>query len=442
MTFRRVLFLLVGSTSLLLVSDRALAQASSERVSSERGSSENLVRTESSTGEAAAVNDTEEIGTEESGEFVMDGRHGRELSVHQYNPKSQLKLSVTNLDHAKFPVVDVHSHFFYRLRMNREALEDFVATMDRNRIAVCVSLDGKLGAQFQEQKDYLWKEHRDRFVLYANVDWRGDGSTDDPSTWACQRPGFAERTAEQLREAVELGASGLKLFKRFGLGYRNRDGSLIEIDDSRWDPIWAACGELEIPIIIHTADPAAFFDPVNERNERWEELSRHPDWSFHGKEHPSREELFAARNRMIAKHPKTQFIGAHIANSPEDLSLVSAWMDRYPNLWVEPASRINELGRQPRAAREFLIRYQDRLLFGTDGPWPEQRLRYYWRFFETDDEAFPYSEKEPPPQGLWQIDGVNLPPKVLRKLYYENAVKLIPGVRERVEAFAKQHSLD
>ncbi|EMB16297.1 amidohydrolase family protein [Rhodopirellula europaea] len=435
MTLRRLLLLFAWVGASLLM-QAATAQKPSElhAVVKTRGSMKPIQKSRDDRATS--------VESHQADETPLDGRDGRDLSVHHYNPKSQLKTKVTDVKHAAFPVVNVHTHFFYRLRLNRDALEDFVGAMDRNHIAVCVSLDGKLGTQFQEQKDYLWKEHRGRFVLYANIDWRGDGASDDPATWACYRPGFAERTVEQLREAVEQGASGLKLFKRFGLGYRYPDGSLMKIDDPRWDPIWAACGELQIPIIIHTADPAAFFDPIDERNERWEELSRHPDWSFHGDEFPSREELFAARNRMIAKHPNTQFIGAHIANNPEDLATVSEWMDQYPNLWLEPASRINELGRQPRAAREFLIRYQDRLLFGTDGPWPEQRLRYYWRFFETDDEAFPYSEKEPPPQGLWQIDGVNLPPKVLRKLYYENAVKLIPGVRERVEAFAKQHSLD
>jgi predicted TIM-barrel fold metal-dependent hydrolase len=188
-------------------------------------------------------------------------------------------------------------------------------------------------------------------------------------------------------------------------------------------------------VIIHTADPAAFFEPVDATNERWEELSRHPDWSFYGGDFPSRDELLAARNRVIARHPKTQFIGAHVANNAEDLKTVGAWLDRYPNLWIEPASRISELGRQPFTAREFLIRYGDRLLFGTDGPWPEKRLQLYWRFLETHDESFPYSEKEPPPQGLWQIYGLDLPNEVLRKLYYENAVKLIPGIAWRLEAF-------
>lgn len=209
----------------------------------------------------------------------------------------------------------------------------------------------------------------------------------------------------------------------------------MKIDDPRWDPIWAVCGELGIPVIMHTADPAAFFDPVDASNERWEELSRHPDWSFYGDEFPSRQELFDARNRVIGRHPRTTFIGAHIANNSEDLEIVSKWLDAYPNLVIELASRIGELGRQPFTARKFLIRYADRILFGTDGPQPETRLRLYWRFLETDDEYFPYSEKSPPPQGFWNIYGVNLPKDVLRQVYCENAMKFIPGVRERVESF-------
>ena len=229
------------------------------------------------------------------------------------------------------------------------------------------------------------------------------------------------------------GVSGLKVFKQFGLEYKNPDGSLIKIDDPRWDPIWQACGDAGIPVIIHTSDPAAFFEPIDAKNERYEELMRHPDWSFYGDQFPSRMELLNARNNVIARHPNTQFIGAHIANHAEDLSVVAKWLDEYPNLWIEPASRISELGRQPFTAREFLVRYANRLLFGTDGPWPEQRLRLYWQFFETHDEYIAYSEKSPPPQGFWNIYGVDLPDDVLRKMYYENASKLIPGVAERLK---------
>ncbi|MEO1614758.1 MAG: amidohydrolase family protein [Planctomycetota bacterium] len=373
-----------------------------------------------------------------SAQEELDGRDGRELLLRNFRPQSKLIVASDPKSAAAFPVVDVHTHFHNRLRGSREALDDFLTVMDRNNIAVCVSLDGKLGSQLQEHMAFLWPHYRDRFAIYANVDWMGNAPRDNPSLWPCHQPDFAERTATELEAAVEKGVCGLKVFKRFGLQYKNPDGSLIEIDDTRWDPIWKKCGELGIPVIIHTADPAAFFDPVDETNERWEELSRHPDWSFHGDEFPSREALLAARNRVIARHPKTQFIGAHIANNAEDLATVGRWLDTYPNLWIEPASRIGELGRQPFTARDFLIRYQDRLLFGTDGPQAELRLRLYWRFFETRDESFPYSEKIPPPQGLWNIYGVDLPDSVLRKLYYENAVKLIPGIGQRIDAYQKR----
>ncbi|QDV81216.1 Amidohydrolase [Stieleria magnilauensis] len=370
-------------------------------------------------------------------QLPLDGRDGRELLLRNFRPNSKLVVPQTPRHSAAMPVVDVHTHFHHRLRDSKEALDDFVHLMDRNNIAICISLDGKLGAQLDHHMEYLWTDYRDRFAIFANIDWQGNAPRDQPALWPCHRPGFADRTAAELERAAKQGVSGLKLFKRFGLRYKNPDGTLIKIDDPRWDPIWAKCGELGLPIIIHTADPAAFFDPIDETNERWEELSRHPDWSFHGDAYPSRRELFEARNRVIARHPNTQFIGAHVANNPEDLKVVAGWLDEYPNLWIEPASRIAELGRQPFTAREFLIRYQDRLLFGTDGPWPETRLRLYWRFFETRDESFPYSEKVPPPQGLWQIYGVDLPDAVLKKLYFENASKLIPGIRQRLEKWTK-----
>lgn len=374
-------------------------------------------------------------GQEPAAAEPLDGRDGRELLLRNFRPKPQLRVPETKLQQARFPVVDVHTHMFYRQRHNEQALEDFVALMDRNNIAVCASLDGQLGSQLDEHLAFLWKNHRDRFVVFANLDWIGDGDADDPASWACNRPGWAERSAEKLTEAAARGVSGLKIFKRFGLEYRDAEGNLLRIDDSRWDPVWEACGRAGIPVLIHTADPSAFFEPLGPENERWEELSRHPDWHFYGDEFPSREELLAARNRVIARHPGTQFIGAHMANSAEDLGQVQKWLDEYPNLWVEPASRISELGRQPYTARDFLIRNADRVLFGTDGPWPETRVRLYWRYFETRDEYFPYAENEFPPQGFWRIYGVHLPDDVLRKIYHENAAKLIPGVAERLDAW-------
>ena len=173
----------------------------------------------------------------------------------------------------------------------------------------------------------------------------------------------------------------------------------------------------------------AFFDPNGPENERLEELLRHPDWSFHGDQFPSREELLEARNNVIRKFSKTKFIGAHVANSSEDLATVGQWLDEFPNLTVEIASRIAELGRQPYTAKAFFEKYQDRVLFGTDGPWSEVRLGYYWRFLETKDEYFPYSEKQPQPQGFWNIYGVGLSDEVLQKIYFQNAFKVIPGLK-------------
>jgi predicted TIM-barrel fold metal-dependent hydrolase len=163
-------------------------------------------------------------------------------------------------------------------------------------------------------------------------------------------------------------------------------------------------------------------------------LARHPEWSFYGDPFPTREALLSARNRVIARHPQTTFIGAHMANNPEDLAQVGRWLDQYPNLFADIASRIGELGRQPYTARKFFEKYQDRLLFGTDGPWPEARVRLYWRFLETSDEYFPYSEKPFPPQGFWRIYGIGLPDEVLEKVYYKNAARIVPGVKERLES--------
>ena len=354
-----------------------------------------------------------------------------DLLLKDFRPRSMLKARSTPLTRARFPVIDVHTHFGFRLKGDKEALDQFVEVMDRNNIAICVSLDAQLGETFEDHTRYLWKNYPSRFAVFARIDWVGEGKREDPASWDCHRPDFGRRVAMQLRDASRKGACGLKLLKLFGLGYKNPDGSLIKIDDRRWDPIWEACGELNFPILIHTADPEAFFLPIDKTNERWEELSRHPDWSFHGNDFPSRKELLDARNRVIARHPNTRFICAHMANHPEDLSVVSQWLKTYPNMYVEFASRISELGRQPYTAREFLIRHRDRVLFGTDGPWPELRLSYYWRFMETFDEYFPYSEKAFPPQGFWRIYGVGLPRTVLAKIYYQNALKLMPSLGEK-----------
>lgn len=354
------------------------------------------------------------------------------LALDEFEPRSMLKVPSTKLTSAKFPVIDVHTHFGARFKGDSESLEHFVDVMNRHRIALCTSLDARLGSE-DEHLGYLMKKYPERFLVFVHIDFRGSGDEKKPDTWASNQQGFVRTVCEQLVVAKSKGICGLKFFKQFGLGYRDIDGSLTKIDDPRFDPIWEKCAELNLPVIIHSGDPAAFFEPIDKHNERYEELSRHPDWSFYGKEFPSRQSLLDARNNVIEKHPNTKFIGAHMGGNPEDLVAVADWLDKYPNLYVEFASRIAELGRQPYSARDFMLKYQDRVLFGTDGPWPELRLTYYWRFLETNDQNFPYSEKVPPPQGFWSIHGIGLPDDVLKKIYFQNAIDLMPVAKSKYE---------
>jgi predicted TIM-barrel fold metal-dependent hydrolase len=370
-------------------------------------------------------------------QVVEDGREGRPLRLELFRPEPTLVVPATAVAQAKFPVIDIHTHFRLKLR-TREQLDEFVQVMDRNRIALCVSLDGGLGEPLREHLQFLHQKHAGRFMVFAHIDWQGKGATEKPATWDCNQPDFVRRIVEQLQEAQQLGACGVKVFKSLGLTVKNADGSLASVDDVRWDPIWKKCGELGFPVLIHTADPLAFFQPIDEKNERWEELHRHPDWSFYGPGFPKHADLMAQLMRVVERHPRTNFIAAHLASSAEDLTTVAGWLEKYPNLYLDFASRINELGRQPYTARKFLIKYEDRILFGTDGPWPETRIRLYWRFLETFDENFPYSEKEFPPQGLWRIYGVQLPEATLRKIYADNVLRLMPAMREKYQKAAEK----
>ena len=218
----------------------------------------------------------------------------------------------------------------------------------------------------------------------------------------------------------------MKILKVLGLFLREQvtSGPLVKIDDPRFDPMWEACGSLGLPIAIHVSDPTAFFLPIDAHNERYEELQRHPDWSFHGKDYPSDAELLAARDRVLARHPKTTFIGLHVGHSSEDLAAASAALDRFPNLHVEIAARIGELGRQPRASQRFFDKYQDRILFGTDGP-QDGLYPIYFRFLETEDEYFDYGPGAVPGQGRWRIYGLGLRDGILKKVYSENAERLL-----------------
>ncbi len=361
----------------------------------------------------------------------------RRLYLDEFRPRSELKTPLHPLPRAKYPCVNVHTH---PARLTEAELAEMVATMDAANIAVSISLDGRVGPRFAEHYQRLTTAHPDRFLVFVRMDYIGEGNPDDPQTWEVHRPDFGLRMADRLTLAVRQGASGLKLLKDLGLTLRDLDGRLIPPDDPRFDPVWQRAGELQIPVLWHCADPVAFFRPVDETNERWEELYRHPEWSFHGGDFPAHQELIDARNRVIARHPQTTFLCAHMADIPEDLAKLGGYLDRYPNMYVELAARVAELGRQPYTARKFFLQYADRILFGTDGVPPLSELVPHFQFLETWDEYFPYEDNPFPPQGLWNIYGIGLPDDVLRKVYHENAARLIPGVRAALEKYHERQT--
>jgi predicted TIM-barrel fold metal-dependent hydrolase len=267
------------------------------------------------------------------------------------------------------------------------------------------------GDKLQHVIEEMVRPYPGRFMVFTQIDW---SKIDDPN--------FSQEMVVQLDDAVLRGARGLKILKDLGLGVRDRSGALISVDDPRLDPIWEECGRLGIPVSIHVTDPEAFFHPVDANSERYEELIEHPDWSFTGPHFPTKESILAARDRVFARHPNTMFVALHMANWPENLDYVASGLDKYPNVMVEFGAREAELGRQPRHAREFFVKYQDRIMFGTDNEVTEEMYRNHFRWLETDDEYFDYWGY--PGQGRWKIYGMALPDSVLEKIYHANAERM------------------
>ncbi len=332
----------------------------------------------------------------------------RELKLKDWQPRSMLRTKVTEVPKAAFPVIDVHNH----LGDGRKAAA-IIEEMDAANIRTVVNLDGLWGDELKARLERLDKAYPGRFLTYALIDFKGIDDAD-----------WSERTARQLEADFKAGAKGLKFHKSLGLTVRYKDGRLMPIDDPKLDPVWETCARYGRPVMIHTSDPAAFFTPLDRFSERWHELNEHPGWLFANPKFPRRDELLAQRNRAIAKHPKTTFIGAHCGNNPEDLATVASWLDKYPNFYVDIDARINELGRQPYSARRFLIKYQDRIMFGTDTFPDRDAYRMYFRFLETDDEYFD-SAGGHHRQGFWMIYGVFLPKEVLEKIYGKNAERIV-----------------
>lgn len=335
------------------------------------------------------------------------------LLLKDFDPQPMVHLPVHEVPRAKFPVIDVHNHVNDAGGIHDEAMDpaEVVRIMDAANVKKIVILTGKWGEKLQGVLDQMVKAYPDRFMVFEQIDY---GKIDDAN--------FGAEMVQQLDESVARGARGLKVLKDLGLGVRDKSGKLVAVDDPRLDPIWEECGRLGIPVAIHTSDPVAFFRPTDNHNERYEELMQNPSWSFYGPAYPSKETLIAQRNHIIEKHPHTTFIALHVANWPENLDLVSSWLDKYPNMVVEFGAREAELGRQPRRARQFFDQYQDRILFGTDSQPEAKMYANYFRWLETADEYFDYWGY--PGQGRWEIYGLALPDEILKKVYSGNAEKI------------------
>jgi predicted TIM-barrel fold metal-dependent hydrolase len=334
----------------------------------------------------------------------------------EFEPRSELVTQVTEALRPRFPVIDAHNHLpVDDWGVDPDRLAALTEALDQVDVRAVVNLSGGFGDRLRRTLDALDRAHEGRIVTFCNVDWEGVGE-----------PGWAERATSQLRDDVAAGAKGLKVFKELGLRYRDTDGRLVSPDDPRIADVWAQAGELGVPVLIHSADPVAFFRPLDRNNERWDELQRRPNWHFYGEDFPAFEELIEALYRTIEAHPNTKFITAHVGCYPENLGFVSQMLDRYPNMYTDISARIAELGRAPYSARKWFLRYADRILYGTDVTPTVAMYRNSYRFLETDDEYFDYAVgARIPPQGRWKIYGLFLPDEVLRKVYYDNAASLL-----------------
>jgi predicted TIM-barrel fold metal-dependent hydrolase len=336
------------------------------------------------------------------------------LLLADFAPRSMLHAAAHDVPRARFAAIDFHQHVDDHV--DKDGTLSFppaklVALMDAANVRTLVILTGPRGADLSALAAAL-APYPGRFVLFTQVDWARAGE-----------PGFAAREAAALADSVARGARGLKVLKDLGLYHRDAAGRLLAIDDPRFDPIWHAAGELRIPVAIHSGDPEAFFLPADASNERYDELQAHPEWSFAAPGTPPLRELLAARDRVIARHPETTFVALHVGGWPENLDYASELLARHPNAYVELGAREAELGRQPRRARRFFLENADRIMFGTDF-WPSAAMyANHFRWLETDDEYFPYHGY--PDQGRWYIYGLGLPEAVLRKIYRDNAERIL-----------------
>ena len=339
-----------------------------------------------------------------------------QMLFEEYDPPSTLVVEETSVTRALYPFVDVHNH---QWTMPTDDLSVTVGAMDALNMAVMVNLSGRaFNATEEEAAAHLAgclanaAEHAPgRFLTFTNLSYEG-----------IAEPGFGERLADRVEADIRAGAAGLKIYKSLGMRVTDAAGNRIAVDDPRLAPVWDRCGQLGVPVLIHTADPAPFWQPWDAQNERWFELKQKPERKRDPETEPSFEELIAEQHHVFARHPGTTFISAHMGWMAHDLEAMGRVLDRYPNVVTEIGAVLAEFGRQPRTARAWLTKYSDRVLFGKDA-WVPEEYHVYFRVLETDDEYFDYYRRR---HAFWKMYGLDLPDLVLRKLYYGNALRLFP----------------
>lgn len=334
----------------------------------------------------------------------------KSIDFESYNPPSSLVVPEHILTKAKFPFIDVHNH---QNNMPNQNLGNLLAEMDKLNMRVMVNLSGRSGEYLASAVKNINHTDPKRLLIFANISFSGLGE----NSWA-------ENTVKQLENDVKEGAKGLKIFKNLGFSVKDNKGNLIAVDDPRLDPVWAACGKLGIPVLIHTADPKQFWDEPNAQNERWLELLTQPGRNRSASDGFSWAQLIQQQHNLIKKHPKTNFIIAHFGWYANNLAYLGDLLDKYPNMNIEFGAVIAELGRQPRMAKSFFEKYQDRILFGKDS-WVPSEYSTYFRVLETEDEYFPYHKKY---HAFWRMYGIGLSDEILKKVYYKNALRIIPGI--------------
>lgn len=341
------------------------------------------------------------------------------MNLEFYRPRAALVTKQSHFALPSFPVIDAHNHLGepFGGGWDTKPLSMLIDQLDQAGVEMYVDLDGGWGEEILNRHlDHFKNPAPGRFKVFGGVAWE---------KWADLGNQFPEWAAGRLRIQKERGAEGLKIWKCFGLQVHDEQGCLVKVDDSRLDVIWNTAAELNLPVVIHVADPVAFFNPLDEYNERFEELHAHPDWHFPSPPFPPFGNIVEDFYNLVHAHPHTTFIGAHVGCYAENLTWVGKMLDECPNYFVDISARIGELGRQPYAARRFFIKYANRILFGLDMGPDIESYRISYRFLESEDEYFNYNPGEIPLQGRWFIYGIHLPKSVLEKIYFRNAQSVL-----------------